>query len=146
MPASCVSQGVWYLASCSAHFQFGVENDNTVRNAVGLCLWSTLCHPHDCQHCRAEVDHQATHGLSCKNSEERHYCHGAINDIVHRAFTTAQVPSRLEPSGLARTDEKRPDVIPWKNGKPLVWDATHPRPPIVLALVDLTEGRKSIPA
>ena len=64
-----------------------------------------------------------------KKSEGRHYRHGAINDILHRALTTACIPSRLEPPGLVRTDGKRPDgvtMIPWKNGKPIVWEATCP--------------------
>ena len=41
---------------------------------------------------------------------------------------------RLEPSGLDRSDGKRPDgkrpdgvtMVPWKSGKPLVWDVTCP--------------------
>ena len=40
---------------------------------------------------------------------------------------TAKVPSRLEPSGLLRSDGKRPDgmtIIPWSRGQLLVWDAT----------------------
>ena len=40
---------------------------------------------------------------------------------------SAQIPSRLEPSGLVRSDGKRPDgvtLVPWKNGKSLIWDAT----------------------
>uniref|UniRef100_A0A1X7V5Z3 Uncharacterized protein n=1 Tax=Amphimedon queenslandica TaxID=400682 RepID=A0A1X7V5Z3_AMPQE len=39
------------------------------------------------------------------------------------------VPSRLEPSGLYRSDSKRPDgvtMVPLSSGKPLVWDATWP--------------------
>ena len=55
--------------------------------------------------------------------------HAAINDIVLRAFSSAQVPSRLEPLGLDRSDGKRPDgvtIVPWKNSKHLVWDATYP--------------------
>ena len=39
------------------------------------------------------------------------------------------IPSRLEPSGLARTDGKCPDGItlaPWKCGQFLVWDAICP--------------------
>ena len=102
------------------------------------------------------MDHRATHGFSCKNSEGRHYRHGAINDIIHRALIAASVPSRLEPSGLARTDGKRPDgvtMIPWQNGKPLVWDATCPDTLAVSyrsqatssagAVADLAEGRKA---
>ena len=71
----------------------------------------------------------ATHGLSCKRSAGRHYRHSAINDIIHRALVAAHVPSRLEPSGLYRSDGKRPDgitTVPWKCGQLLVWDATCP--------------------
>ena len=53
----------------------------------------------------------------------------SINDILHQALSSAQVSSRLEPSGLSRSDGKCPDgvtMVPWKNGKPLVWDATCP--------------------
>ena len=35
----------------------------------------------------------------------------AIKVIVHRALTTANVPSRLEPTGLYRSNGKRPDGI-----------------------------------
>ena len=97
--------------------------------AVGLHLGSPLCRPHLCHHCGSEVDRLGHHGLSCRKSEGRHYRHAAINDIVHRALSSAQVPSRLEPSGLSRSDGKRPDgvtMVPWENGKPLVWDATCP--------------------
>ena len=64
-------------------------DDSTVRIAVGLRLGTTLCHPHSCHHCGAEVNSLGTHGLSCKRSEGRHYRHSALNDIVHRALTTA---------------------------------------------------------
>ena len=99
----------------------------------GLQLASDLvppfCRPHSCHHCGAAVDHLATHGLSCRWSEGRHHRHAAINDILHRALFSAKVPSRLVPSGLYRSDGKRPDgitIVPWKNGKLLVWDATCP--------------------
>ena len=38
---------------------------NTIRVAVGvgLCLDSTLCLPHACQHCSVEVDSLGLHGL-----------------------------------------------------------------------------------
>ena len=52
-----------------------------------------------------------------------------MNDIIHRALSSARVPARFEPSGMDRTDGKRPDgitLVPWKNGKLLVWDATCP--------------------
>ena len=104
-------------------------DDNTIRVAVGHCLGSPLCRPHSCHHCGDEVDSLATHGLSCRWSKGRYHRHMAVNDILFRALASAKVPSRLEPSGLYRSDGKRPDgitVVPWKNGKLLVWDATCP--------------------
>ena len=38
-----------------------------------------------------------------------------------------KIPACLEPSEVARSDGKRPDgisMVPWKEGKLLVWDAT----------------------
>ena len=104
-------------------------DDDTIHIAVGLKLGSTLCHPHQCSHCGAEVDSSAMHGLSCRWSDGRHPRYAAINDLIHRALPSAKVPSRLEPSGLFHSEGKRPDgatIAPWKNGKCLVWDATCP--------------------
>ena len=104
-------------------------DDGTIRVAAGLRLGAPLCRPHFCHHCGAEVDSLATRGLSCRWSEGRHHRHAEMNDIIHRALASAKVPSRLEPSGLCRTDGRRPDgvtVVPWRSGKLLVWDATCP--------------------
>ena len=46
-----------------------------------------------------------------------------------RSLSVANIPSRLEPSGLYQADGKRPDgcsILPWRCGKVLVWDATCP--------------------
>ena len=43
------------------------------------------------------------------------------------ALTKAGIPSVKEPSGLSRTDGKRPDgltQVPWAGGKSLLWDVT----------------------
>ena len=101
--------------------------DQTVRIAIGLRLGTPLCSPHTCLHCGAEVDTLSTHGLSCRTSQGRHYRHAVLNDAIHRSLSAANVPLRLEPSGLKHVDGKRPDgvtVAPWKSGKFLVWDAT----------------------
>lgn len=53
--------------------------------------------------------------------------HAGLNDIIRRALSSLNVPSVLEPSGIFRDDGKRPDgmtLLPWKQGRPLVWDAT----------------------
>ena len=108
----------------------GLGTDNSpIRVAVGLRLGAHLCRPHTCRQCSAEVDSVATHGLSCRWSEGHHHRHAAVNDIIHRAPSSAKIPSHLEPSGLYCSDGKCPDgisVVPWKSGKLLVWDATCP--------------------
>lgn len=73
------------------------------------------------------VDRRGHHGLSCGRSAGRIPRHSSINDVIRRAFVSAKVPAILEPVGLARDDGKRPDgltLVPWKMGRPLVWDAT----------------------
>lgn len=53
--------------------------------------------------------------------------HHYLNDLIWRGLTRAGIPSSKEPSGLSRTDGKRPDgmtLIPWQTGKSLVWDVT----------------------
>ena len=81
-------------------------DDNTIRVAVGLRLGSTLCRPHTCQHCGADVNHLATHGLSSKKKVK-----GATIDMQPstRFYTgywhqRASHASRLEPSGLDNHD------------------------------------------
>ena len=59
----------------------------------------------------------------------RFHRHAAINDVLHRAFSSAGIPSCLELSCLSRSDGKQPDgltLVPWERGKLLVWDATVP--------------------
>ena len=100
---------------------------DTIRIAVGLSLGSSLCRLHTCHHSGAEVHSLATHGFSCRWSEGCHFRHAALNDITLRALSSAKIPSRLEPSGIYRSDRKWPNGIsdvPWKNSKLLVWDAT----------------------
>jgi len=104
-------------------------DDNTLRVAVGLRLGTAVCGPHSCHFCGSDVNVLGRHPLSCRQSEGRHQRHAAINDIVKRGLSAAHIPSRLEPTGLSRSDGKRPDgvtVAPWKSGCLLVWDATCP--------------------
>ena len=104
-------------------------DDTTLRIAVGLRLGTTICAPHICQCCGVEVSAQGTHGLSCKASSGHHFRHAAMNDIIVRTMSAAGIPAHLEPPGLSRSDGKRPDgmsLVPWGQGRPLVWDATCP--------------------
>ena len=128
LAASRKESGAWLQALPVSSLGLRMD-DETVRVAVGLRLGTPLCRPHECSHCRSEVDHLGTHGLSCRWSEGRHPRHAAVNDIIHRSLSSANIPSRLEPSGLYQSDGKRPDgcsILPWQCGKLLVWDATCP--------------------
>ena len=77
--------------------------------------------------CGTAVEDSVAHGLDCRRAIGKHARHAAINDTIHRALSAAGVPSHLEPVGMCRDDGKRPDgatLIPWKQGKCLVWDVT----------------------
>ena len=55
--------------------------------------------------------------------------HNAVNDLIKRALASAGIPAILEPNSLSRSDGKRPDgltVLPWSNGRCIVWDFTCP--------------------
>ena len=126
LAATSKESGVWLQALPVSSLGLRLDDDS-LRVAVGLRLGTPLCVPHQCRHCGAEVDTTGHHALSCKWSAGRHHRHASLNDIIYRALSLAHVPARLEPVGLLRSDGKRPDgasLIPWKMGKPLVWDAT----------------------
>jgi Reverse transcriptase (RNA-dependent DNA polymerase) len=122
-----VTSGAWLeaLPISSVGLRLG---DGVVRVAVGIRLGLNLCEPHVCS-CGTQVDARGIHGLACKRSAGRHPRHGLLNDVVWRAMHRAQVPSTKEPTGLSRSDGKRPDgatMIPWARGRCLTWDVTSP--------------------
>ena len=81
---------------------------------------------HKCP-CWALVDETGTRDLSCKKSASRILRHNTLNDIIYKSLARADVPVAKEPSGVCRSDGKRPDgitQIPWSSGKCLTWDVT----------------------
>jgi hypothetical protein len=103
-------------------------NDQTIRIAIALRLSAPVCAEHRCI-CGATVDVDGTHGLSCQKSKGRTKRHTAVNGLIKRALLTAEIPSRLEPTKLCRSDDKRPDgvsTMPWSRGQCLAWDFTCP--------------------
>ncbi len=101
-------------------------DNQSFRISVGLRLGLSICHPHTCV-CGQLVDRYGRHGLACKKSSGRKARHETINDLIKRALATCGVPALREPTGCNRSDGKRPDgltLIPWKRGKPLIWDFT----------------------
>ena len=105
---SAPESGLWLnalpLSSIGLHM-----DDTTIQVAVGLRLGLPLCHLHSCRHCDGNVVEFATHGLSYRCSEGRHLCHSSVNSVIQCVFSAAGVPSHLEPSGLVRSDGKKPD-------------------------------------
>jgi len=109
------------IASCGLKL-----DDEAVRVAVGLRLGVDLCNPHQCP-CGMLVDACGSHSLSCKLAFGRMPRHHHLNDIIARAFSSANIPATKEPVGLCRSDGKRPDgltLIPWQAGRSLTWDVT----------------------
>ena len=102
-------------------------SNEAVRIAIGLRLGAPICTPHSCNLCGSQIDNLGTHGLSCRRSPGCIPRHEALNSIIQQSLTTAKVPSILEPVGLSRPDNKRPDgatINPWLRGQPLAWDIT----------------------
>src|SRR6218665_3947359 len=85
-----------------------------------------LCTRHQCQ-CGETADPRGHHGLICRQSAGRSARHFAVNDLVWRALMKVDALCTKEPSGLIRTDGKRPDgatLVPWARGKYIAWDFT----------------------
>ena len=103
-------------------------DDKSIRVACGLRLGCPLCHIHNCT-CGKRVDPNGYHGLSCRMSYGRHSRHDHVNRLIKEALGSAEITSRLEPTGTSKLDKKRPDGIsyyPYKNGRCLAWDYTCP--------------------
>jgi hypothetical protein len=125
LAASAPHSGDWLLSLPITACGLRLEDD-AVRTAVALRLGVSLCVPHIC-HCGAQVDAFGVHSLICKHAAGRISRHQAINDVIARAFVTADIPVSKEPTGLSIKDNKRPDgltLLPWREGKPLAWDVT----------------------
>ena len=111
----------YYYYSCGLR----LENED-IRVAVGLRLGVALCQAQQCP-CGALVEVNSLHGLSCKLGSGKHSRHASINDIIYRACCRADIPAVKEPTGLKRTDGKRPDgstLVQWSAGKCVIWDVT----------------------
>src|SRR6201995_3381441 len=91
-----------------------------------LRLGCSLFTAHSCI-CGDLVDARGTHGLACRRNKGRIIRHCLLNDVVQRSLTKAGFPAIKEPSGLLRSDGKRPDgctLISWHTGKCIAWDVT----------------------
>ena len=102
--------------------------DNELRIVTNLRLGIPTCAEHTCI-CNEKLGILGTYGLKCTKSRGRFSHHHSVNDIIARALNLANVPAMLEPDGIVREDNKRPDGmtnIPWSHGRHLAWDFTCP--------------------
>ena len=70
---------------------------------------------------------QANSQLHLQDGTGKIMRHQALNDLIARSFSAADVPFSKEPSGLLRSDGKRPDglsLVRWQSDKALCWDVT----------------------
>ena len=99
-----------------------------LRVAVALRVGANISGAPTCLcKCSVRMDAKGYHGLSGRLNEGRLPRHAKVNSIIKRCLRKIGLPSTLKPSGLDRSDGRRPDGIttfPWKHGKCLVWDAT----------------------
>ena len=107
LAAATKESGSWLNAMPISAFGLHLDNES-VCIAIGLRLGAQLSHPIPCQQCGQQVDELGRHGLSCLKSQGRFSRHAAINAIIKEKLMAAQIPSTLEPSGLNRSDGKRP--------------------------------------
>jgi len=73
------------------------------------------------------VDAHGLHSFVCRKAPGRTTRHHALNDLVAPSFASAGTRVTKEPTGLFRTDGKRPDgltLVPWHSGRSLCWDVT----------------------
>lgn len=117
--------GAWVEAIPSGNLGTLLSPDE-LRIAVSLRIGCNICQSTLCR-CGQRMDRQGIHGLSCRLNAGRFPRHTELNHIMKRTLSKLNIPTILEPSGLARDDGKRPDgltLCPWSHGRCLIWDVT----------------------
>lgn len=120
-----IESGAWLQALPSSALGTLLD-DSSFRISIAIRMGQPVCVSHTCI-CGENVNIDGLHGLSCRKSAGRISRHSCLNDLIKRALSSIDVPSVLEPVGMFRSDGKRADgmsLIPWRRGRPLVWDAS----------------------
>ena len=71
------------------------------------------------------MDVPCVHSFVCRRAPGRTCRHHGFNNLITRSFSSAGFPVTKEPSGLFRSDGKRPyglTFVAWSSGKALCWD------------------------
>ncbi|XP_055353799.1 LOW QUALITY PROTEIN: uncharacterized protein LOC129599546 [Paramacrobiotus metropolitanus] len=101
--------------------------DEEVRIGIALRFGLPVVEEHNCVNCGSHVETNGHHGLSCSSSRGRWPRHVELSDVTKRALEHAGYPCQSEPLGLSGINNTRPDdmtLVPVRDGKALVWDAT----------------------
>ena len=125
LAASCIQSGAWLNAPPVSSLGLRMSND-TIRIATGLRVGAAICQKHACAFCGMEVDQLGYHGLSCVSSQGRIVLHNSVNNVIYHWQQQKCLLAWSHPDCIS-ADGNRPDgitVIPWSEGKFLVWDAT----------------------
>ena len=80
-------------------------DNEVVRITVDLRTGLSLCHPHLCFGCGAQVGEHGIHSLHCHCSKGHHSHLATLNDISN-THNAAKVLNHLEPSGLHKSNGK----------------------------------------
>ena len=118
--------GDWLHALPSTSLGLHLNNEQ-LRIAVSVRLGAPVSIDHTCVRCGSLADGYGRHAFCCPKSTGRHLRHHLMNDVIDRAMHSIQMPTRLEPAGLCRDNNLKPDGItltPWTRGKSLAWDVT----------------------
>jgi len=73
------------------------------------------------------MDACGVHSFVCERAPGKTTRHHTLNDLIARAFSSSGLPVTKEPSGLLKSEGKRPDgltLVPWSSSKALCWDVT----------------------
>jgi hypothetical protein len=103
-------------------------NCEEIRVAMSLRFGLKLFTDHRCK-CGETCDGYGKHSFLCKKNNGRHIRHNSVNEHLHRTLTSVNLTNVREPSSLLNCANRRPDgvtMLPYKFGKPLVWDYTCP--------------------
>ena len=67
------------------------------------------------------------HSFVCERAPGRTDRHHALSDLIARGFVSPDFSVKKGPTGLFRSDGKRPDgltLVPWQSGRAICWDVT----------------------
>ena len=104
-----IGSGDWIDVIPLSTLQLGLTNDE-FRVDTGYRLGAPITSTFMCV-CGFFCDTDGAHVLICAKIKARFQRHNNCNILIKQLLSSAGLPSTLEPSGLLRKDERRPDGV-----------------------------------